>query len=309
VIPRSIGFANVVAKDAYHSGMHSVLRMLVLAAMLGGTVLAQNIDLKTWNDPIPPFRIVGPIHYVGTFDLGAYLIATPQGHILMDGGVAESAPVIERSIRALGFKPEDIKFLLTTQAHFDHVASLAHFVRLSRARVEVMQGDHTLVADGGKSDYLFGEARFLFEPVKVDRVLRDGDTVSLGDVRLTARLTPGHTPGSTTWMTTVDDGGRKYSVLFPNSGGINAGTRLVNRPSYPTIADDYRKTFAVLETLRPDIFLGAHANLWGLHEKRARMAQAPGPAAFVDPDGYRTFVAGRRAAFEQQVAREKAESR
>ena len=111
-----------------------------------------------------------------------------------------------------------------------------------------MQGDHTLVADGGKSDYLFGtETRFLFEPVKVDRVLRDGDMVSLGDVQLTARLTPGHTPGSTTWMTTVEDAGRKYVGVFPNSGGINAGTRLVNRPSYPTIADDYRKTFAVLE--------------------------------------------------------------
>jgi metallo-beta-lactamase class B len=290
--------------------MHSILRTLVLAATLGGAALAQNIDLKTWNDPIPPFKIVGPIHYVGTFDLGVYLITTPQGHILIDGGLAESAPVIERSIRTLGFKPEDIRILLTTQAHFDHVASLAHFVRVSRGRVEVMQGDDKLVADGGKSDYLFGtEARFLFEPVKVDRVLRDGDTVSLGNVRLTARLTPGHTPGSTTWMTTVEDGGRKYSVVFPNSGGINAGTRLVNRPSYPTIADDYRKTFAVLDTLRPDIFLGAHANLWRLHEKRANMAQAPGPAAFVDPDGYRIFVAGRRAAFEQQIANERAESR
>jgi metallo-beta-lactamase class B len=290
--------------------MHSILRTLVLAATLGGAALAQNIDLEIWNDAIPPFKIVGPIHYVGTFDLGVYLITTPQGHILLDGGLAESAPVIERSIRTLGFKPEDIKILLTTQAHFDHVASLAHFVRVSRARVEVMQGDDKLVADGGKSDYLFGtEARFLFEPVKVDRILRDGDTVSLGNVRLTARLTPGHTPGSTTWMTTVEDGGRKYSVVFPNSGGINAGTRLVNRPSYPTIADDYRKTFAVLDTLRPDIFLGAHANLWRLHEKRANMAQAPGPAAFVDPDGYRAFVAGRRAAFEQQIAHEQAESR
>jgi len=290
--------------------MHSVLRTLVLAAALGGTVLAQNIDLKTWNDPIPPFKVVGPIHYVGTFDLGAYLITTPQGHILIDGGVAESGPVIERSIRTLGFKPEDIRILLTTQAHFDHVASLAHFVRLSRARVEVMQGDHTLVVDGGKSDYLFGsEARFLFEPVKVDRVLRDGDTVSLGDVHLTARLTPGDTPGSATFMTTVEDGGRHYCVVFPNSGGINAGTRLVNRPSYPTIADDFRKTFAVLESLRPDIFLGAHAGLWGLHEKRARMAQVPGPAAFIDPDGYRAFVAGRRASFEQQIAKERAESR
>jgi len=293
---------------AYHAGMRLVLQAVLLAAALGGAVLAQNIDLTTWNDPIPPFKIVGPVHYVGTYDLGAYLITTPRGHILIDGGLAESAPVIERSIRTLGFKPEDILVLLLTQAHFDHVASLAHFARLSHARVEVMQGDHTLVADGGKSDYLFGtEARFLFEPVKVDRVLRDGDTVSLGGVRLTARLTPGHTPGSTTWTTTVEDAGRKYFVVFPNSGGINAGTRLVNRPSYPTIADDYRKTFAVLESLRPDIFLGAHAGLFGLHEKRKRMAQAPGPSAWVDPDGYRAFVAGRKTAFEQQIARERAE--
>ena len=110
-------------------------------------------------------------------------------------------------------------------------------------------------------------------------------------------------------MTTVEEAGRKYFVVFPNSGGINAGTRLVHRPSYPTIADDYRKAFDVLESLRPDIFLGAHASLWHLDEKRARMAQAPGPSAFVDPDGYRAFVAGRRAAFDQQIAREQAESR
>jgi metallo-beta-lactamase class B len=114
--------------------MHSILRMLLPVVAIGGSALAQNIDLATWNDAVPPLRIVGPIHYVGTFDLGAYLIATPQGHILIDGGLAESAPLIERSIRTLGFKPEDIRFLLTTQAHFDHVASLAHFARLSHAR-------------------------------------------------------------------------------------------------------------------------------------------------------------------------------
>ena len=216
--------------------MHSVLRTLVLAATLGGIVLAQNIDLKTWNDPIPPFKIVGPIHYVGTFDLGAYLITTPQGHILIDGGLAESAPVIERSIRTLGFKPEDIKILLTTQAHFDHVASLAHFVRLSHARVEVMHGDHALVADGGKSDYLFGtEPRFLFGPVKVNRVLRDGDVVWLrGHPPHPARAAQA-TPGSTTWMTTIRTPAT-VSVIFPNSGNETQGP-----PCRPAMVPDHHE--------------------------------------------------------------------
>lgn len=259
-----------------------------------------------WNEPEAPFRLAGPIHYVGTNELAAFLLATPQGHILIDGGLPSSAPLIERSIRALGFKPEDIRVLLTTQAHFDHVGTHAHFQRLSGARVEAMRGDDRLLQDGGKSDYLASsDAVSQFPPVKVDRVLADGDAIVLGDVRLIARHTPGHTPGSTTFVTTVNDDGREYRVVFAASVGVNPGTRLVKNPSYPGIADDYRKAFAVLESLQPDIFVSGHTSMFHMPHKRRRMDAASPARAFVDPEGYRKHIAERRANFDAWVAKER----
>lgn len=271
-------------------------------SLLGAFAAAQMPDSSTWNNPVEPFRIVGSIHFVGTNERAAYLVTTPKGHILVDGGLPESAPLIEKSIRTLGFDPKEIRVLLTTQAHFDHVGSLAHFKRLSGARVEVMDGDVDVVQSGGRTDYLFGRAgpRFRFEAVKVDRTLRDGDDVSLGGVTLKARRTPGHTPGSTTWLTTVEDGGRRYEVVFAASTGINPGTRLVDRPSYPGIARDYARSFEVLESLRPDVFLGAHTGFFGMEEKRERLTQGASPNPFVDPDGFRAHVAARKRAFEEQ---------
>jgi metallo-beta-lactamase class B len=272
------------------------------------TTAAPRLDTSTWNDPMPPFRVAGPIHYVGTRELGAFLFVTPNGHILLDGGLPSSASIIERSIRTLGHDPKDIRVLLISQAHFDHVGSLAHFKRASGARVEIMQGDDTLVEDGGKSDYLLAhDPAYHFEPVKVDRVLRDGDVVSLGGVRLTARRTPGHTPGCTTWITEVDEAGKSYRVVFAGSTTVNPGTRLVDRPSYPGIADDFRRTFRILERLQPDIFLAAHGGFFGLVEKHARLA-TDGVQAFVDPDGYRELISARKRAFDDLVAKETASS-
>ncbi len=264
-----------------------------------------NVEVSRWNDPEPPFRLAGPIHYVGTSELAVFLLATANGHILIDGGMPSSASVIERSIRTLGFKPEDIRILLTTQAHYDHVGTHAYFQRLSRARVEVMKGDDQLLRDGGKSDYLFAANKaFHFPAVTVDRVLNDGDVVSVGDVTLTARLTPGHTPGSTTYLTTVRDVTREYRVVFAASTSVNPGTRLVKDPSYPGILADFRKTFTILESLTPDIFLSGHAGFFNLKEKRQRMSADDPGAAFVDPEGYRKLIAGRKKTFEALVARE-----
>jgi metallo-beta-lactamase class B len=264
-----------------------------------------NLEVSRWNDPKPPFRLAGPIHYVGTTELAVFPLTTPNGHILIDGGMPSSASVIERSIRTLGFKPEDIRILLTTQAHFDHVGTHAYFQRLSRARVEVMKGDDQLLRDGGKSDYLFADnAAFHFPPVAVDRLLSDGDVVSLGEVKLTARLTPGHTPGSTTYLTTVKDGAREYRVVFAASTSVNPGTRLVKDPSYPGILADFRKTFTILESLEPDIFLSGHAGFFDLEQKRQRMSADDPGAAFVDPQGYRKLIASRKQAFEALAARE-----
>jgi metallo-beta-lactamase class B len=265
---------------------------------------APRFDTTTWKKTATPMRIVGPIHYVGTQELGAYLITTPAGHILLDGALAESAPDIEASIRTLGFKPEDIRILLISQAHFDHVGSLAHFKKTTRARLEVMTGDDEVLASGGKTDYLFAnDTSAWFEPVRADRILRDGDSVALGSVTLKALRTAGHTPGTTTWTTTVMDGAKRYFVVFPGSTSVNPGTRLVRNPSYPGIADDFRRTFAVLLSLKPDIFLAAHASFFGLEAKRGRAA-TEGPAAFVDRPGYIEAIAGKKAAFEKLVAEE-----
>jgi metallo-beta-lactamase class B len=279
----------------------------LLAAVIASLVAAATLqaqDTASWNQPSPPLRIVGPVHFVGTAGLAAFLVTTPAGHVLIDGALPESAPLIEQSIRTLGFDPKQIRVLLITQAHYDHVGSLAHFQRLTGARVEVMDGDVSLIESGGRTDYLFGQdEKFYFAPVKVDRTLRDGDTVALGGVTLTARKTPGHTPGSTTWLTQVEEGGRNLTVVFSASTSINPGTRLVDRPSYPGIADDFARSFAILESLRPDVFLGGHTSFFKLDEKRARVGQG-GPNPFVDPEGFRAYVAERKKAFEEQRARE-----
>lgn len=270
------------------------------------TLAVPQIDTSRWNEYEKPFRLAGPIYYVGTAELAAFLIHTPQGHILIDGGMPSTAPIIEKSIRELGFKLDDIRILLTTQAHFDHVGSHAHLKKLSGARVEAMIGDDRLLRDGGKSDYLFASnAEYHFPRMAVDRVLKDGDIVTLGGERLTARHTPGHTPGSTTFEMDVNEGGQVYRVVFAASTSVNPGTRLVKDPSYPGILEDFRKTFTVLESLKPDIFLSGHASFFNLKEKRAKIDPSRPGAAFVDREGYARLIAERKKAFEALVEKEK----
>ena len=213
-----------------------------------------------------------------------------------------SGKVIEASIRQLGFKPEEIRFLLITHAHIDHAGTLAYFKRMSDATVAVMARDFDTLKSGGRTDPIYGaEPAFYFPGVKADRVLKDGDTVSVGNVSMTARLTAGHTQGCTTWVMTVTDGGQSYRVVFPGSSNINPGTRLAANPSYPGIADDFRHTFIVLESLRPDIWLTAHPEAFRFEEKRAMAADA-GVSAWVDRGGYTNYVAESKAAFEALVA-------
>ena len=172
-------------------------------------------NFNAWSEPAEPIKIVGPVHFVGTADLGIYLITTPLGHILIDGAMPPSAALVEASIRKLGLKPEEIRILLITQGHADHVGTLAHFKKLTSAQVAVMAPDDELLASGGKTDYLFsGRPELHFDPVRVDRVLKDGDVVELGGVKLTGRITPGHTRGTTTWITAVEDGGSPIRSSF-----------------------------------------------------------------------------------------------
>jgi metallo-beta-lactamase class B len=273
------------------------------------TVVAQDkaaaIDFKSWYESVEPLHIVGPINFVGPKGLGVYLITTPAGHILLGGGMPTTSPLIEDSIRKLGYKPEDIRILLSPHAHIDHVGTLADIKKLTGATVATMDRDVELLASGGKTDYLYAkEAKLHFPPVAADRVLKDGETIELGGVKLMARLTAGHTRGSTTFFTTVQDGGRSYLVVFPDGTGVNPGTRLVNNPSYPGILEDYRRTIGILESLKPDIFLSYHAEIFDLPTKRAR-ATTEGVQAFVDPDGYRRWLADAKGNIERLAAQEK----
>jgi len=282
--------------------LHALLPCAALAA--GAWSAVGQDDPDGWKRPTEPSRIIGPIHYVGTYGLAAYLIETPVGHILIDGALPMSGAAIITSIEAAGFRPRDVKFLVTTQAHFDHVGTLAHLRAQTGARVLAMRGDEPLLSSGGKDDYLFGaQAAFHFPAVQVDQVIDDGHAFTLGGVTLTAHRTPGHTPGTTTWTTTVQDGGRGYRVAFVGSTFVNPGTRLVRNPSYPGIEGDYRRAFATLEALPVDVPLGAHAQTFDFHGRRAR-ASTQGAAAYVDRDALRKAVTASKAAFEKLVAAE-----
>jgi metallo-beta-lactamase class B len=256
-----------------------------------------------WDQPTEPAKIVGPLHYVGTAGLASYLFVTKEGHILFNTGTPASGPMIVESMRKLGVDPKDIKILINGHGHSDHAGAFAYFKKLSGAQVAIMEPDVAMVEDGGKSDFHYGHDWQIMgqPPVKVDRVLRDGDTVQLGEVMLIAHHTPGHTRGATTWETVLVDSGRAYRAVWPDGGGFNPGYRIGKEPtSYPGINGDYRRTHHVHEMLQPDIFLGAHAEYFSYEQKRER-AKGEGAQAWVNPEEYRQFVAKQKRAFEDQV--------
>jgi metallo-beta-lactamase class B len=258
-------------------------------------------DPPAWSEPFAPFHLAGPIHYVGTRGLGVYLVETGDGLILISGATPGTASLITDSVRKLGFDPKQVRLLLSSHAHFDHAGTTADLKRLTGAAVVAMAGDAELLASGGATDYLFADRpRFRFPPVQPDRLVKDGEVISLGGVHLTAHATPGHTRGCTTWELRYEAGGRTVDVVIADGTSVNPGTRLGRSPSYPGIAADYRRTFAVLEGLHPDVFLSYHAEVFGLEAKRERQ-KAIGEQAWVDPDGYVAFVRRKKAELERLV--------
>lgn len=234
------------------------------------------------------------------------MIETSEGLILMGTGLPSSGPMIADSIRKLGLRPQDIKIIVTWHAHADHAGAVAYFKQLSGASLAVMEGDVAAMEDGGKSDFHYGWdwKTMGWPPAKVDRVLHDGDKVRLGEVELIALNTPGHTRGDTSWITTVVDHGKTYTVAWPDGLTINPGYRVSDdRPSYPGIGKDYRRTGARLAGLKPDIWLVSHTERFGLEAKRARAAKI-GAEAFVDQEGYQRYVAAQRATFVAEAGRE-----
>lgn len=260
--------------------------------------------LLKWDEPADPFRVVGPVYFVGTKGLGSYLVTGADGHVLINTGMPGSGPMIEKSITALGFKPQDVKVLLAGHAHVDHVGGHAHLHKITGAKVAVVREEKELYASGGALDFQYGgSADFRFDPTPVATVLRDGDEVKVGGVAVKVVLTPGHTRGATTYVTTVTHEGKAYTVVFPDGTAVNPGYRVGRNPSYEGIAADYRRTFRTLAALKPDVWLTPHTDACGLAAKRDRAAK-DGVAAWVDPDGYRKWVAGQREAFEAFAKKE-----
>ena len=288
-----------------------MFRMLAIAAALSWTLpLAAPAALAAdaaYLKSFPAHHVIANVYFVGTLGQANYLITTPQGTILINSGLEANVPMIKDSIAKLGFKYSDTKVLLISHAHFDHDAGAAQVVKDTGAKYEVMDTDVGVVESGGKTDFNYGDkgGENLYPAVKVGQVLHDGDTVSLGGTVLTAHKTPGHTKGCTTWTMQVKDGGKTLNVVFVGSPNVNPGYVLVGNKKYPGIVQDYEKTFQVLKSLHADLFLGAHGDYYGMPAKYEKLK--PGSAnPFIDPAGYKAYVANREAAYRKELARQQA---
>ncbi|HEV2498812.1 MAG TPA: subclass B3 metallo-beta-lactamase [Terriglobia bacterium] len=282
----------------------------ILAAMLGSLLLLGALPMTSAaaNGPQKPFRVIGNVYYVGDSDVTSFLIITPQGDFLIDGGYIATAPRIEQNIRKLGFRLKEVKILLNTHAHLDHAGGLAQLKRDTGAKFEAMAGDAPILAHGGRGYFYFNNA---FPAIKPDRILHDGDVVALGGEKLRAVLTAGHTRGCTTWTWTVRDRGKDYHVVDVCSTTVLPGYRLVKNPTYPGIAQDYIHTFQRLKSLPCDVFLGAHGSFFLMQEKLARLRQQArqGQNPFIDPEGYRRYVDASEAQFEEKLKSEQGSRR
>jgi metallo-beta-lactamase class B len=268
--------------------------MKYLLSLLAASVTLFAQGSADWHRPFPGFKIAGNLYYAGTADLAVYLVHTPQGNVLINTDFKQDLPAVKKSIQQLGFRYGDTKILLISHAHGDHDEGTAVITKETGAKLMVMDAD--VPAEESTARGRPG--------AHVDRVLHDGDTVELGGSRLVAHLTPGHTPGCTTWTIAVRDGGRTLNAVIVGSPNVNSGTILVGNKNYPRIADDYVKTFTALKSLPCDLFLGAHGGYYGMRAKFDRMkAGAANP--FIDPEGYRAYVAEREATFRNEWNRQK----
>ena len=271
---------------------------LLLALLLATAPAAVSLDPPAWTRAAAPFHVVGPIWYVGTEGLAAYLVRTPRGAILLDAPMAENAAVVELNIRRLGVPLRSVRWLLNSHAHFDHAGGLAAVKRDSGARLAVMAADVSAIASGRPpSDTSYG--LIAFPAVAVDRVLHDGDMVRLGGVTLTATLTPGHTPGCTTWSMPVVERGRRLRVMFPCSTTV-AGNALVGNRGYPGIVAAFRTGLARLRAMRADVVLTAHPEVAGVMERHARDA-AGERDAWVEPALLGRLVEAATQAFDAEL--------
>ena len=273
--------------------LYRAIPLVLLGAAGAAQLVAQDSNVPTaeelfrrnvgtpeqMNQQFPPHKVIGNVYYVGSVILGSFLITTPEGHILINSSYEATVPVIRSSVEQLGFRFADIKILLGSHAHADHMQGDAMVKELTGARVMAMEQDVPALEKMTPNN----------KPHPIDRVLHDGDEVKLGGTTLTAHLTPGHTKGCTTWTLKVQEGGKSYDVVILGSIGVNPNFILVNNKDYPEMAGDYIRSFKVVRSLPCDVFLGSHGAFYGMKEKYAKLA--PGqPNPFLDSAGYKAFV-------------------
>jgi len=256
------------------------------------------------NQPQAPFRIADNLYYVGMSDVTSFLVVTRDGYILLDGGFDTSAPAILEHIRTLGFDPKKVKVLLNSHAHYDHAGGLAALKAATGATMMASAPDAPVLEAGGTNDFAL---KFSFPPVKVDRIVRDGEAITLGGVSITAHVTAGHTKGCTTWTLPVTIDGKTQQALFLCSLSVLSEYRLIGDPNYPAQAADYERSFATLKALPCDVFLASHGMFFGLRGKLAKLQAGAKPSPFIDPQGCRTFLARAEDAFDQRLAACKAD--
>jgi glyoxylase-like metal-dependent hydrolase (beta-lactamase superfamily II) len=279
-----------------------------LLAALAIPALTQTLPAQgdpNWHRPFPPFRIVGNLYWVGTWDLSSYLIVTPQGNILINTGLADSVPMILAGVEKLGFKFSDIKLITATHAHYDHVAGLAEIKRLTGAKMLLEEEDVPVMESGGKTDFRFGDDPAMrFEPVHVDQRFKDGDKIALGGTELTVHHHPGHTKGAVSFTLNIRDSERDYRVLIANMGSINPGVKVSGMATYPDIAQAYARTFHEQKDMQIDIWLASHASQFRLHEKY-KPGDPYNPQRFVDPQGFHASVESLEKIYLDQLQKER----
>ncbi len=287
--------------------LHQIASLLIF--LLSWQLQAQQVkepkaNNSDWEKNYPPFRMAGNLYYVGTYDLACYLIATPQGHILINTGLASSEKQIKDNLKTLGFKFSDIKILLTSQVHFDHVGAMAAIKKSTGAQLFVNEKDADVLQSGGKNDYEMGKYGVTFAPVKADRLLKDGDTIQLGDMKIVMLHHPGHTKGSCSFLFTVRDEQKSYKVLLANIPTIITDKKFNTIAAYSTIEQDYAYTLQAMKNLTFDLWFAAHASQFDLHSKH-KPGDAYNPAAFADQKGYEQELADQQKRFDEKVKTDK----
>ena len=255
------------------------------------------------NEPVEPFRIIDNVYYVGRENYTSFLITTPEGHFLLDTMVEETVPNLSENIEQLGFQLEDIKIILQAHAHRDHVGGLAKMKELTGAEVLVMAEDAAVLADGGKSDFR-GDGSVIWEPVRADKTLHDGEQVQLGGVTMVAHLTAGHSKGCTAWSTVAEENGREYNVVFVCSNRVNERVPLIGNTKYPSIAEDFAGGFETLKSLPADVFLASHGFMFNMEEKLQRLQQGTLANPFIDPQGFQEYIADYEQEFLYRLQEE-----